>query len=113
MGTNKSLHPQPTKLPTKPSDTLARLNCRISGAIKDRAEAAATLMGQTLTGFTEAALADKAQVVLERQERIVLSEQDFAHFVALVNDPPAPTSPLAAAMEQYRRLQAAYPESNL
>ncbi len=112
MASAKSQNPHAPS-PVKSRDAMARLNCRISAPVKGRAEAAAALLGQSMTGFTEAALADKAQAVLERQERIVLSERDFARFVALTQGPPPPTPALSAAMEEYRRLQAEHPASNL
>ena len=91
----------------------ARLNCRVSVRIKQQAEEAASLLGQSITDFTEAALAEKAQTVLERHDRIVLSERDFARFVEMIEHPEPPTQKLREAMAEYRRLQAAHPEANL
>lgn len=91
----------------------ARLNCRVSTRIKRRAEDAASLLGQSITDFTEAALEEKAQAVLERHERITLSERDFAQFVASIENPPLPTQGLRDAMAEYQRLKAQFPESNL
>lgn len=90
-----------------------RINCRISPAIKRKAEAAAQALGQSITAFTETALAEKAQSVLAEQERIVLSERDFARFVEIVNDitPPAPA--LVKAMQNYEKTRAAHPERGL
>ncbi|MGI4791281.1 MAG: DUF1778 domain-containing protein [Janthinobacterium lividum] len=91
----------------------ARLNCRVSARIKKRAEDAASILGQSITDFTEAALEEKAQGVLERHERIVLSERDFAQFVAMIENPRPPTPELRDAMAEYQRLKAQFPESNL
>lgn len=91
----------------------ARLSCRVNSRIKQQAEEAASLLGQSITDFTEAALAEKAQAVLERHERIVLSKRDFARFVELLQNPPPPTQELREAMAEYRRLKAAHPEANL
>ena len=90
-----------------------RLNCRIDGRIKERAEAAAILLGQDLTAFTETALDEKAQEVLEREERIVLSERDFARFIESINNPQPPTQALTDARRTYRQLQAEFPDNNL
>ena len=90
-----------------------RLNCRIDRRIKARAEEAATLLGQDLTAFTETALNEKAQEVLEREERIVLSERDFERFVESINNPQPPTPALVAARRAYRQLQAEFPDHNL
>jgi uncharacterized protein (DUF1778 family) len=81
----------------------ARLNCRVSVRIKHQAEEAAALLGQSITDFTESALADKAQEVLERHERIILSDRDFARFVAAIESPPEPTEGLKALMAEHRQ----------
>ena len=80
----------------------ARLSCRVSVRIKHQAEEAAALIGQSITAFTESALADKAQAVLERHERISLSDRDFARFVAAIEQPDQPTEALKAAVTDYR-----------
>ncbi len=90
-----------------------RLSCRVSARIKKRAEDAASLLGQSITTFTEAALEEKAQAVLERHERITLSERDFAQFTAALENPKPPTPELRKAMAEYQSLQAAYPDANL
>jgi uncharacterized protein (DUF1778 family) len=79
----------------------ARLSCRVSVRIKHRAEEAAALLGQSITDFTESALADKAQAVLERHERITLSDRDFDRFVAAIEEPAPPTQALKSAMADY------------
>lgn len=91
----------------------ARLNCRVDARIKQRAEEAASLLGQSITDFTEAALAEKAQSVLERHERITLSERDFARFVELIENAPPPTPALKNALADYQRLKAAHPDAHL
>ena len=80
----------------------ARLSCRVSVRIKHQAEEAAALLGQSITDFTESALADKAQAVLERHERISLSDRDFARFVAAIEKPDQPTEALRAAMADFQ-----------
>jgi|GEM_PF-1620703 len=45
--------------------------------------------------------------------RIVLSERDYAQFVAMLDNPEPPTPELREAMAEYQRLKAAYPEANL
>lgn len=97
----------------KTSTDYARLNCRVSASIKNRAEEAASLLGQSITDFTEFALAEKAQAVLDKHERITLSDRDFARFVDVINNSPAPTPRLIAAMGDYHQLKTANPETNL
>lgn len=93
--------------------TYSRLSCRVSSRIKQRAEEAANLLGQSITDFTELALDEKAQAVLDTHERITLSERDFARFVELIDNPKPPTPELVAAMTAYHRLKAANPHNNL
>ena len=98
---------------TTPAEDYARLSCRVTARIKRQAEEAASLLGQSITDFTEAALAEKAQAVLEKHERLVLSERDFARFVELIENPSPPTQGLRDAMADYRRLQATHPDAHL
>ena len=79
----------------------ARLSCRIKSPVKQQAEAAAQLLGQSITDFTEAALSEKAQTVLEQQERLALSERDFVRFVEAIENTKPPTPQLAAAMRDF------------
>ena len=95
------------------NEPYARLSCRVSARIKRRAEEAAAVLGQSITDFTEAALADKAQAVLDQHERIILSERDFARFVASIETPREPSQNLREAMAEYEDLKAQHPECNL
>lgn len=101
-----------TIIPISPAN-YARLNCRVPAHIKKQAEEAALLLGQSITSFTESALAEKAQAVLDQHERITLSERGFARFVALIESPPPPTPALREALAEYKRLKAENPDSNL
>lgn len=88
----------------EPDDKSARLSCRIRPQIKERAEVAARLLGQSITDFTESALDEKAQHVLAENERIVLSEQAFQQFVAAISgEPEKPTRKLRSAVERYKQ----------
>ena len=102
-----------TATQTSKSKNSDRINCRISPAIKQRAEEAAQALGQSITAFTETALAEKAQSVLAEQERIVLSEQQFARFVAILENPAPPTQALTRAMKKYQATKAAHPDHGL
>ena len=94
--------PKAAKEPKAPTSPSVRLSCRVSPVTKSRAEQAARVMGQTITHFTEEAIAARAEEVLARHERIVLSERDFAAFVEAINSPPAPPTPgLLAAIADY------------
>lgn len=98
--------------PTTDAPDQARINCRVDARIKQRAEEAASLLGQSITDFTEMALAEKADAVLAQHERIVLSERDFARFLEAIEKPASPTPALREAAAEYRRQQAEDPEGN-
>ncbi|MCX6378985.1 MAG: DUF1778 domain-containing protein [Armatimonadetes bacterium] len=94
------------------TEQTARLSCRVNPHIKQRAEEAAALLGQSMTDFTEAALKEKAEAVLEQVHKIQLSERDFEQFVAAVNAPKPPTKELVIAMQEYERQRSQEPEGN-
>ena len=101
-----------THVNTKPS-TSARLSCRVDLRIKRRAEEAAALAGQSITDFTEAALAEKADAVFARFERLQLSARDFDRFVRAIEAPSRPPTPeLTSAMREYERQRRDEPEGN-
>lgn len=64
---------------------------------------AAALMGTTMAGFVRAAAKEKAQVLLERETRVTLSQRDFASFTQALDSAFAPNQALKAALTQARR----------
>lgn len=90
----------------------ARLSCRVNPLIKRRAEEAAALLGQSMTDFTEAALKEKSELVLEQASKIRLSERDFKLFTSAINASKTPTAKLVAAMQKYDRQSAEEPKGN-
>jgi len=90
--------------PIQHNDKSARLSCRIRPAVKEQAEAAARLRGQSITDFAEEALEEKARAVLAENERILLSEHAFGEFLAAISSEPAqPSERLLAAVVEYRK----------
>jgi uncharacterized protein (DUF1778 family) len=97
-----------TITPTSPTES-ARLSCRLNARVKSRAEEAAALLGQSITAFTEAALAEKSDAVLARVAALQVSERDFRRFLETVGAAPPPTPALAEAMREYDRQAAEEP----
>lgn len=97
---------------TAETEPTARLSCRVNPRIKQRAEEAAALLGQSMTDFTEAALKEKAEAVLEQFHKIQLSERDFERFATAISAPKPPTAELVAAMQEYERQRSQEPEGN-
>lgn len=91
-------------MPKVKEEPTARIHCRVSPGLKEKVETAARLRGQTLTAFTEAALEEKAQEVLQHEERIRLSQTAFEAFLQAIEAPPeSPSTKLLAALEDYKR----------
>lgn len=88
-------------LPTLEVEQTVRLSCRVSPRIKRQVEEAATYLGQSITDFTEVALKEKAEAVLENAHKIKISERSFEQFEKAINAAKAPTPELAAAMKVY------------
>mgnify|MGYP002781444544 CR=1 FL=1 len=88
-------------MPKIKEEPTARIHCRVSPGLKEKVETAARLRGQTLTAFTEAALEEKAQEVLQHEERIRLSQTAFLQ--AIEAPPESPSTKLLAASEDYKR----------
>ena len=68
-----------------------QFNIRMAFENKERVERAAKVTKQSLTEFAEAAVLERAEEVLERHERILLSDRDFDAFVRMMNADTKPT----------------------
>lgn len=85
-------------------NSVARIHCRVDAELKDKVESAARLSGLSLTSFTEMALAEKAQEVLDKERSIQLSQAAFQAFYEVHQAPPAnPSKKLVDALKRYRR----------
>ena len=63
-----------------------RMNFRISSDAKEKIEEAATLLGTSLTGFAVQTLVERADKVIERHNRVVLSDRDRDRFLSLLQE---------------------------
>lgn len=79
------------------SDTSSRIELRIPPEQKAMIARAAALEHLDLTGFILRTVLPEAQAVVERAERIVLSERDMLRVLDLLENPPAPTEHLLRA----------------
>lgn len=68
-----------------------QFNIRMAVENKVKVERAARAANQSLTEFAEAAVVQRAEEVLERQERVLLSDRDFERFVHLMTADIEPT----------------------
>lgn len=68
-----------------------QFNIRMAVENKAKVERAARALNQSLTEFAETAVVQRAEEVLHRQERILLSDQDFERFVQIMTGDAEPT----------------------
>jgi uncharacterized protein (DUF1778 family) len=81
----------------------ARFDLKMDADDKAIVAKAAALMGTTMAGFVRVAAKEKAQVLLQREARITLSERDFSAFARALNSAFAPNPALKEALTQARR----------
>ena len=81
----------------------ARFDLKMDADEKAIVAKAAALMGTTMAGFVRVAAKEKAQVLLQREARITLSERDFSAFARALSSAFAPNPALKAALTQARR----------
>lgn len=74
-----------------------QFNIRMAIENKTKVERAARAANQSLTEFAEAAVVQRAEEVLARQERILLSDRDFERFAQLMT---ADTEPTETALQE-------------
>lgn len=89
-----------------------RLHFRVDARIKARAEEAALLLGQDLSTFAESALDEKAQAVIAREEKLVLSKRDFALFLDAIDNPKPVNARLRDAAQKFKTQSRENPERN-
>jgi uncharacterized protein (DUF1778 family) len=81
-----------------------RIELRIKAEEKALLARAAALAHLDLTGFILRTVLPEARAVIERAERLVLSERDSLKVLDLLENPPKPTSRLKRAAKAGRTL---------
>lgn len=93
------MQPQETQV----QETLAQINFRLPGEIKQIVERATIASGQSLRDFAIQTLVTRANEVLEQQQVRTLSERDRDLFLALLDSEAGPNEALRKAAEDYQR----------
>lgn len=85
--------------------TTSRLNIRLSTEVKSRIARAATILGQDLTEFAAITLNDKATEILEKNESLLLTGEDYQFFLDALDGTKAAKSSAKslAASDRYGR----------
>jgi uncharacterized protein (DUF1778 family) len=81
----------------------ARFDLKMDADEKAIVAKAAALMGTTMAGFVRVAAKEKAQVLLQREALVTLSERDFSAFARALNSAFSPNPALKEALTQARR----------
>lgn len=82
----------------------SRIELRVPAEKKALIARAAALRERDVTGFIMDAVMPAAEAVIERAEKIVLSERDSLRLLELLENPPAPTERLLRAMKTFKTL---------
>ena len=83
--------------------TAARFDLKMDADEKAIVAKAAALLGTTMAGFVRLAAKEKAQVLLDREARLTLTDRDFTAFASALDSAFAPSPALQAALTQVRR----------
>lgn len=83
--------------------TAARFDLKMDADEKAIVAKAAALMGTTMAGFVRMAAKEKAQVLLDREARLTLTERDFKAFARSLDSAFAPNPALKDALTRARR----------
>lgn len=62
------------------------MNFRLSPEVKQRVSQAAELSGQDLTKFAVTALSEKADEIIERHNKTLLSKEEYVFFLSVLED---------------------------
>lgn len=84
------------------SESIVRLNIRLSNEVKEVIERAAVVSGLTITDFAINALVNSANKVLERHHTRMLSDRDRDVFLALLDSDQEPNEALQKAAKDYK-----------
>jgi uncharacterized protein (DUF1778 family) len=78
-----------------------RMDVRLAGEHKALIEKAAAYAGESLTGFAVSTLVREARRVVQEHESVTLSAHGRERFLALLDNPPAPSDALLRAAERH------------
>src|SRR4051812_29815858 len=82
---------------------LERLAMRVPGQLKEKYERAASLQGETLSGWAKNVLAEAADRQLREHEFLQMALQDRVSFAEALLDPPKPTKANIEAAKRYKK----------
>lgn len=87
--------------------TIARFDLKLDADDKDLLSRAATLMGTTMAGFVRSAAKEKAQILLEQESRVLMSQRDLVAFNVAISGAFAPNAALKDAIQAATKVKRA------
>ena len=83
----------------------SRLNFRLAPTVKERVMKAAALSGQNLTEFAVVTLSEKANLVIEQHDRLLLGSEEHEFFLKALDEPTIaePSERSLSAAAKYRQ----------
>ena len=80
-----------------------RMHFRLDPMIKARVARAAAITGQSLTEFAVSTLSEKADQILARHDKILLTSDEYSFFMNALAEDCKPSKRSRAAAKRYRR----------
>lgn len=90
--------PAASKATRPPMAREGRIDFRVSPETKDLLVRAAALRGSNLTAFVLESAQERAVALIERHDRLRLTDRDRDKFLRVLDNSPAPTAALRRAM---------------
>ena len=84
-------------------DDVARLEARLTPAVKERIEQACRIQGRTVTDFVVTAADAQARQVIQEHQIIYLSVSQSTAFAEAMLNPPKPTAKAITAARRYKQ----------
>jgi uncharacterized protein (DUF1778 family) len=80
-----------------------RVTSRISQQLQEKLQLAADMMGTTLNQFVIQAAAEKAEKMVENEQRLLLTRRESMRILGLLENPPMMNDKLTSLMTDYDR----------
>lgn len=80
-----------------------RITARVSSNVAEILNSAAELTGTTMNGFVVQAALEKAQKIVDREKRTMITKNDAAMLLNLLDNPPKPNEAMQRAFKIYMK----------
>lgn len=87
-----------------------RITARISSNVAEILNSAAELTGTTMNGFVVQAALEKAQKIVDRENRTMITRNDAAMLLNLLDNPRKPNQAMQRAFERFMKEKYGNPE---